>query len=167
MAQSIVTFCDACLAAGVQVPAETWQVMAMAPGTRKQVAYEVDACPDHAKAYQELADFLADHARKSGATPVLVTMDPPPPGNRASKASQGAQAAPAATACPICQHPLKDTPTALDSHSRHIHGITAAEASGEAHLACGHEGCDRRFSAPQGRANHWRLQHDGVRPPGI
>ena len=147
MAQKIVLVCDQHQAEGEpDVAAVTWRLGVQVPGGRFQV-FDVDSCPDHAKPFVELAQYLGDVGRPVKGSH-LQTRD-----------RSGDQGEPEAErTCPTCGF-VSVNRTAMRSHLRAQHDQSLAEATGDAGTKLGCPECDRTFDAPQGLAAHRRRVH--------
>jgi hypothetical protein len=152
MARELVTltWCDLHQAeSGEQVPAATWSVAYVAPdGTTGQ--FEVDACESCGKRYRELVDELTEFGREvkvagKGRRPAVSARSENPTTDRVS--------------CPARGCDFTGAPGGLSTHTRNVHGVTAAELTGAASLPCPVKGCDRKFTGRQGVAAHLRSTH--------
>ena len=139
MAQTIVTYCDPCLARGEERLGVTWEISIRPPGARKPRAFAPDVCETCAKGFTDLLEFLGEGARPAEVEP--------------------AASPPSREPCPSCDY-LSATHAGLVSHMRDKHETTLAEATGTADIPCQVRGCDRKFSAVQGLAVHMRRVHD-------
>jgi uncharacterized C2H2 Zn-finger protein len=153
MAKTILTLCDPCLEDGTEARAETWQLSIRRPGARKAVERELDLCPDHAKPYAELVDYLGDNARTASSPPVPARKAPAPKVEPATELS-----------CPLCQH-VANTPGGLASHVRDNHGVGLGEARAQAtgetlDYPC--PDCERAFNRSQSLGVHRARKHGYV-----
>lgn len=147
MAQRIVLVCDQHQAENQEdVPAVTWRIGVQVPGGRF-ATYDVDACPDHAKPFLELAQYLSDVGR-----PVKGS-------HLQARDRSGDQGEPEADrTCPTCGF-VSVNRTAMRTHLRAQHNQSLAEAQGTAVEGLECPECHRSFDAPQGLAAHRRRSH--------
>jgi hypothetical protein len=152
MAQRIVTTCDAHAAHDEDAPGVTWTVTLLAPGESKPTTWEVDLCDQDGKTLTDLSVMLGAIGRQTDG-----------PRRRATAARESTREARAhgAHPCPVdgCGK-VSSTSNGLQTHVRHDHGMTMAEAMGEPlPYACDSPACLRAFSTPQGLGAHRKSVH--------
>lgn len=153
MAQTIVILCDECLEGGTEVPGQTWHVALGAPGA-KVAPYEVDACDMHAEPFRAMLKAVGEYGRRSDKRTPMPRVST---GGTSSPAGP-VQAPSGEHACPVCGE-LSPSDSALSSHVKRRHGVSLAEAKGEANIECPEPECGRKLRAFQGLSAHLRSGH--------
>jgi len=164
MAQALFirNWCDICLEAGKETPADTYAVnVRVVPPDDKTTGatpvrpedapapFVVELCPEHGAEICAAVLALAEYGRR--------------PDNRTPAKARRSDAAPSSFVCPACGH-VANNSGGLRGHVRREHDTTLAGIGFyPATYKC--DGCGEPYGNRQGLAAHMRTNHPDIKQP--